>query len=169
MDEAVSYFNSKNRILKLRSSSVAANTKASIHDSEFEESSDYSFSYNMMDEDGEDDEEESVLGRVHLELAKYHVLGRFCKDIYEEFDQQVAFFHLEQAAKLGVAEAMSSVGKICLQLPNDILPEYEAEESEANRQAGFDLMLGSADKGDKGAMLIVAKMLDTGVGLGKKM
>ncbi len=175
MDEAASYFNSKKRKSKLRSSSVAANQFKPDHldDHGFEESCDYTLSYsqNKSEDDGgeETEEEESVLGRVHLELAKYHVLGRFCKDIYEDFDQQVAFFHLEQAAKLDVVEAMCNVGKIYLQLPNEILPEYQVDESEQNRQTGFDFMLNSADRGQKSAMLIVGKMLDDGIGLSKNM
>lgn len=73
------------------------------------------------------DEEESTLGKVHLELCKYYEIGRFSEPETEEFDENAAFFHLQQAAHLGVKDALTNIAKIYLQLPRDILPNYKVE------------------------------------------
>ena len=38
-----------------------------------------------------------------------------------------AFFHLKHAANLGVVDALVNIAKIYMQLPRDILPEYNIE------------------------------------------
>ncbi|CAG0922754.1 unnamed protein product, partial [Notodromas monacha] len=50
--------------------------------------------------EGEPEElKDSVLGQIHLDLAKYHELGRFSVEGAEdEYDQEAAMFHLRQAA-----------------------------------------------------------------------
>lgn len=59
-------------------------------------------------------------------MVRYHEAGRFCeKD--EQWDQDIAMFHLERAALCGELEAIIALGQCCLQLPHHILPEVELE------------------------------------------
>ena len=74
-----------------------------------------------------DSSNESILGRVHLEICKYHESGRFLADKRSVIDYEAAFFHLRHAANLSVLEAIVNAGKILLQLPHDILAEYKIE------------------------------------------
>ena len=73
------------------------------------------------------EEQESILGKIHLELCKYHEMGRFLTNENDEFNQEAAFFHLKQAAHLGVIEALVNMAKIYLQLTHDILPNFQVE------------------------------------------
>lgn len=166
MDEAVNYFNSKHGLNKIRPSNVTANLGQRQQRQDSGDDGHYSMRSisRVFSEDG--DMEESVLGKIHLELSNYHVMGRFAKDC-DEFDQEAAFFHLKQAAYLGVIEAMTNIGRIYLQLPRDILPDYAVESTDENMDTGFEFIEKSADRGDKASMLFVAKMLDNGNGLSK--
>ena len=126
-DEAVNFFNSRN-FNKPRPSCVHAEK--------------YYIS-NRLDENNENDEDEcfrsirsrsdsleeedSILGRIHLELCKYHEMGRFLLNENDDFNEEAAFFHLKQSANLGVIEALINLAKIYLQLPHDILPSYQVE------------------------------------------
>jgi elongation factor 2 kinase len=60
-------------------------------------------------------------------MCKYHEMGRFLLDPNDDFDSEAAFYHLQKAADLGICEAMSSLAKIYLQIPRDILPSYKVE------------------------------------------
>ena len=51
--------------------------------------------------------------KIHLDLCKYHEIGRFVNED-EEFDVEAAFYHLKQAAKLNVLEALVNISKIYL-------------------------------------------------------
>ncbi len=62
--------------------------------------------------------------KIHLELCKYHETGRFV-EVEAEFDSNAAFFHLQQAANLGVLDALLNISKIYLDLPHDILASYK--------------------------------------------
>lgn len=73
------------------------------------------------------DEQESVLGKVHLEMCKYYEVGRFSEPESDVFDEEAAFFHLLQAANLGIGDALTNVAKIYLQMPHDILSNYKVE------------------------------------------
>lgn len=180
LEEAMRYFNNKDRF-KPRPSCVGAlminRTRKSqgFHDgddSDDDEDEDETMNYhhkikNRVDSIDEE-EEESILGKIHLELCKYHEIGRFIKDENsDEFDSEAAFFHLKQAADLGAKDALANIGKIYLQLPHDILPNYTVEDNDANRDIGFNYILQNADKGDKNSMYFIAKALDTGIGLSK--
>uniref|UniRef100_A0A3Q3X5G2 Eukaryotic elongation factor 2 kinase n=1 Tax=Mola mola TaxID=94237 RepID=A0A3Q3X5G2_MOLML len=69
---------------------------------------------------------QSILGKVHLAMVRYHEAGRFCeKD--EQWDQDSAMFHLERAALCGELEAIVAMGQCYLQLPHHILPDVELE------------------------------------------
>ncbi|XP_062270007.1 eukaryotic elongation factor 2 kinase isoform X4 [Platichthys flesus] len=107
---------------------------------------------------------QSILGKVHLGMVRYHEAGRFCeKD--EQWDQDSAMFHLERAAQCGELEAIIALGLCYLQLPHHILPDMELEDSAGNRMKGFKYLLLAAEAGDRSAMIIVAKAFDSGVNL----
>ncbi|XP_067343874.1 eukaryotic elongation factor 2 kinase isoform X7 [Channa argus] len=107
---------------------------------------------------------QSVLGKVHLAMVRYHEAGRFCeKD--EQWDQDSAMFHLERAALCGELEAIVALGQCCLQLPHHILPDMELEDNAGNRMKGFKYLLQAAEAGDRSSMIIVARAFDTGINL----
>ncbi|XP_028287499.1 eukaryotic elongation factor 2 kinase isoform X2 [Parambassis ranga] len=107
---------------------------------------------------------QSVLGKVHLAMVRYHEAGRFCeKD--EEWDQNSAMFHLERAALCGELEAIIALGQCLLQLPHHILPDMELEDNAGNRKKGFKYLLQAAEAGDRSSMIIVARAFDTGINL----
>uniref|UniRef100_A0A8D2ZX66 Eukaryotic elongation factor 2 kinase n=1 Tax=Scophthalmus maximus TaxID=52904 RepID=A0A8D2ZX66_SCOMX len=104
---------------------------------------------------------QSVLGKVHLAMVRYHEAGRFCeKD--EQWDQDSAVFHLERAALCGELEAIIALGLCCLQLPHHILPDMELEDNAGNRMKGFKYLLQAAEAGNRSSMIIVARAFDTG-------
>uniref|UniRef100_A0A3B4XZ23 Eukaryotic elongation factor 2 kinase n=1 Tax=Seriola lalandi dorsalis TaxID=1841481 RepID=A0A3B4XZ23_SERLL len=106
---------------------------------------------------------QSILGKVHLAMVRYHEAGRFCeKD--EQWDQDSAMFHLERAALCGELEAIVALGQCYLQLPHHILPDMELEVPR-NRMKGFKYLLLAAEAGDRSSMIIVARAFDTGVSL----
>ncbi|XP_039990363.1 eukaryotic elongation factor 2 kinase isoform X4 [Xiphias gladius] len=107
---------------------------------------------------------QSILGKVHLAMVRYHEAGRFCeKD--EQWDQDSAMFHLERAALCGELEAIVALGQCCLQLPHHILPDVELEDNAGNKMKGFKYLLLAAEAGDRSSMIIVARAFDTGVNL----
>uniref|UniRef100_A0A3Q2XYK6 Eukaryotic elongation factor 2 kinase n=1 Tax=Hippocampus comes TaxID=109280 RepID=A0A3Q2XYK6_HIPCM len=107
---------------------------------------------------------QSILGKVHLAMVRYHEAGRFCeKD--EQWDEDSAMFHLERAAQCGELEAIVAIGQCCLQLPHHILPNMELEESAGNKMKGFKYLLQAAEAGDRSSMITVARAFDTGVNL----
>lgn len=116
------------------------------------------------------DKRDSVLGLIHLELCKYHEMGRFATEEMlsssedeTKFDMLGAFFHLRQAANLGIDEAVVNMAKIHLQLPHDILGSFQVDPTEINRSIGFDYMLESADNykiANRYAMFYVAQAYD---------
>ncbi len=58
-------------------------------------------------------------------MCKYYQSGRFSELGSEEFDETSAFFHLEQAAELCVKEAIFALAKIYLDLPRDLLSNFQ--------------------------------------------
>ncbi|KAM9426817.1 eukaryotic elongation factor 2 kinase isoform 1-T2 [Pholidichthys leucotaenia] len=107
---------------------------------------------------------QSILGKVHLAMVRYHEAGRFCeKD--EQWDQDSAMFHLERAALCGELEAIVALGQCYLQLPHHILPDMEVEDNAGNRMKGFKYLLQAAEAGDRSSMIIVARAFDTGINL----
>ena len=68
--------------------------------------------------------EQSVLGQVHLDLAKYHELNRFVEE-NESYDHDAALYHLGRAAQCGSLAAIISMANIHLGIPHDILPDIE--------------------------------------------
>ncbi|XP_043567343.1 eukaryotic elongation factor 2 kinase isoform X1 [Chiloscyllium plagiosum] len=109
----------------------------------------------------------SILGKVHLAMVRYHEAGRFC-DKLEEWDRKSAIFHLEHAALCGELEAIVALGLIYLQLPHHILTDVTGEDTEQNRQRGFDYLLMGAEAGDRPSMILAARAFDTGINLSPK-
>ncbi|CAH1274479.1 EEF2K [Branchiostoma lanceolatum] len=114
----------------------------------------------------------SVLGEVHLEMAKYHENGRFAPQEglnmlhQEEVDWDSAIFHLEKAAVCGVLEAIVALARMFLQLPHDVLEGAHVENTEENTNRGVDYMRMAAVAGDRSAMIYLANGYHTGIGLG---
>ncbi|XP_006818441.1 eukaryotic elongation factor 2 kinase-like isoform X2 [Saccoglossus kowalevskii] len=108
----------------------------------------------------------SILGQVHLEIAKYHQNGRFSKSLTDDRDLESALFHLNQSANCGVLEGIIAVSHIYLQLPNDVLPEVTVKQSEENTNVGMDYMEMAAEAGDRECMIYLAKAYESGDGLG---
>ncbi|CAF5127406.1 unnamed protein product, partial [Rotaria sp. Silwood1] len=61
---------------------------------------------------------------IHLEMCKCYQVGRFSELGSEEFGEESTFFHLEQAADLGVKDAIFILAKVYLDLPRDLLSHY---------------------------------------------
>jgi len=60
--------------------------------------------------------------QVHHDLAKYHEMGRFVTPGSDDLpDLQASLFHEQQAAQLGVKEAIVTMANIYLQRPQDVL------------------------------------------------
>ncbi|XP_028332563.1 eukaryotic elongation factor 2 kinase isoform X2 [Gouania willdenowi] len=107
---------------------------------------------------------QSVLGKVHLAMVRYHEAGRFCeKD--EQWDQDSAMFHLERAAQCGELEAIIALGQCYMQLPHHILSDVVLEDNAGNRMKGFKYLLQAAEAGDRSSMITVARAFDTGINL----
>eukprot|EP00918_Siedleckia_nematoides_P039790 GHVU01086475.1.p1 GENE.GHVU01086475.1~~GHVU01086475.1.p1 ORF type:complete len:243 (-),score=48.94 GHVU01086475.1:1636-2364(-) len=109
----------------------------------------------------------SVLGQIHHEMAKYHELGRFASDS-AEIDMESAVFHEEQAAQLGIIEAMVTMAHLYLGMQRDVLVNCTVQDSENSLDKGLDYMDMAADSGDRSAMIYLAKVYETGIGLGTK-
>ncbi|XP_029384309.1 eukaryotic elongation factor 2 kinase isoform X2 [Echeneis naucrates] len=107
---------------------------------------------------------QSILGKVHLAMVRYHEAGRFCeKD--EQWDQDSAMFHLERAALCGELEAIVALGQCCMQLPHHIMTDVTLEDNAGNRMKGFKYLLLAAEAGDRSSMIIVARAFDSGINL----
>lgn len=106
----------------------------------------------------------SVLGQVHLDLAKYHELNRFVKES-ESYDKEAAVFHVNQAARCGILEAIKTMAQLHLGLQHDVLPDFEIDENMHDMELGFDYMLTAAEARDRAAMIYIAEAYETGIGL----
>ncbi|EEC15469.1 elongation factor 2 kinase, putative [Ixodes scapularis] len=110
----------------------------------------------------------SVLGQIHLEMARCHQTGRFGAEEDEEgdYDQEAAVFHLEQAAQCGALEALLELARAHLGMPHDLLPDWSPPETEESVSRGVEYLEQAARAGDRWSMITLAKALDTGAGLG---
>ncbi|KAK7083840.1 Eukaryotic elongation factor 2 kinase [Halocaridina rubra] len=106
----------------------------------------------------------SVLGQIHLDMAKYHELNRFVEES-ESYDHDAALYHMNQAAKCGILEAIKTMANLHMGLPHDILPDIELDEDKKDAEVGYDYLLMAAEANDRAAMIHVAKAFDTGFGL----
>ncbi|XP_014673783.1 PREDICTED: eukaryotic elongation factor 2 kinase-like [Priapulus caudatus] len=105
---------------------------------------------------------------VHLDLAKYHEMGRFKEQDGAECDMDAAMFHLKQAVNCEVLEAIQIMAKLYLNMPTDIFSSVQIPEDEENIDIGVGYMHNAADAGDRQAMIHLAKAYDTGVNLGSQ-
>jgi len=64
--------------------------------------------------------------QVHHEMAKYYEIGRFSIND-NEIDWEAALYHEQQAAKLGVIEALLTMAKLYLGMQPDVLANCEAK------------------------------------------
>lgn len=139
----------------------------------------------------------STLGQIHLDLARYHELGRFLpqEDNDEKkialgetvnhrktnreavnYDREAALYHLDVARRCGVLEAILTIAQMSYGLPHELLKDIGEDENwnekfdseEYDKEAyAFELMLTAAEMGDRSAMLFVADAYETGRGMGK--
>lgn len=138
----------------------------------------------------------SILGQVHIDVARYYELGRFgeldrAKDKNRstdtsglssvspteeyDFDRKAACFHLAVAVKCGNLESIMTTAQISYDLPHDLLKNaqfddlfFENDEKVRDRNLyGFFLMEQAAEQGDKTAMMFVAKAYETGLNMGE--
>lgn len=105
----------------------------------------------------------SILGQVHLALAKYHEVCRFTEDGC--YDREAARFHLRAAAECGIVAAIVSLARMFCGLPHDILSDVTTddlnqEEVKANR--GLEWMEKAADAMDRQAIVFMAQSYDLG-------
>ncbi|XP_061182079.1 eukaryotic elongation factor 2 kinase-like isoform X1 [Saccostrea echinata] len=113
---------------------------------------------------------DSILGKVHHEMAKYHEVGKFVvgKTVNDEneIDWESAIFHEEHAAELGELEAMVTMARLYLGIDRDVLVNCVVEPSDEHTNRGVDFMVEAAEAGDRGAMVYMARAFETGQGLG---
>lgn len=112
---------------------------------------------------------DSILGKVHHEMAKYHEVGRFVLgDSKDEklIDWESAIFHEEHAAELGELEAMVTMAKLYLGQDREVLVNCVVEPSDEHTNRGVDFMVEAAEAGDRGAMVYMGRAFETGDGLG---
>lgn len=107
--------------------------------------------------------EDSVLGQIHHEMAKYHEIGRFLATPDCPIDWNSAFFHEKHAAELGVLEALITLARLYLGLQRDVLADCPME---VDIDKGLTYMTMAAENGDRDSMLHLAKAFETGIGLG---
>ncbi|CAF0781899.1 unnamed protein product [Rotaria sordida] len=106
---------------------------------------------------------ESILGQIHLEMCKCYQVGRFSELGSEEFDEESALYHLEQAAELCVKEAVFTLAKIYLDLPRDLLSHYRPTDQGHHISKGLDLMIRASKLHETEANLYLAQFFDNGV------
>ena len=114
--------------------------------------------------------DDSILGSVHLALAKYHEVCRFSED--GQYDREAARFHLRAAAECGIVAAIVSLARMFCGLPHDILSDVtideEIDEEEAKAQKGLEWMEKAADAMDRPAIVFMAQSYDLGCNGAKK-
>jgi len=120
---------------KTRSSCVMAEVEArkKLWEAEEEESED-------TDERRKQKTGGSVLGQIHLDLAKYHEMQRFTEPDSTGYDREAALYHLRHAADCGNLEAIITMARVALNLPHDVLPDLALEETDQNFDLGVDYM-----------------------------
>uniref|UniRef100_A0A1I7X4D7 Eukaryotic elongation factor 2 kinase n=1 Tax=Heterorhabditis bacteriophora TaxID=37862 RepID=A0A1I7X4D7_HETBA len=94
----------------------------------------------------------SILGQIHLDLARYHELGRFLPEEDNEqkkvalgetnvgdeeslgkyvvkYDRESALYHLDVARRCGVLEAILTVAQMAFGLPHELLKDIGDDEN----------------------------------------
>jgi len=121
-----------------------------------------------LDADGQQQQAESILGLIHLDLAKYHELCRFDASFQ---DTKSALFHLKAAADCGNMHALVAISQVYTGRANDILPaitQLDAAEYEKGslEDIGVDYIVTAARLGDACSMHYLAEAFDSGYNLG---
>ncbi|KRZ50234.1 Eukaryotic elongation factor 2 kinase [Trichinella nativa] len=112
--------------------------------------------------------EDNILGRIHLDLARYHELGRFVQPD-TQYDRSAAWFHLEKAAECGVHEAVMTMAKIYLGVEHELLQDFmEDGTTDENINQGLKLAEKLAVNGDRWATMILAERYASGQLLGSE-
>ena len=110
------------------------------------------------------DTDQSILGRVHLELAKYHEICRFTED--GTYDHEAGLFHLKCAAECNILAAITALAKMYCGMPHDLLTEVVPQETEEmKKKIGFQYMEMGAENEDRASMVFIARAYDTGLNL----
>ena len=109
-----------------------------------------------------DNHDDSILGQVHLALAKYHEVCRFTDD--GTYDKEAAMFHLKAAADCGIVAAGLALARMYFGLPHDILADCwpAAEGQLQKKETGLFYMERAAQAMDRSAMVFMAKCYDLG-------
>ncbi|TRY68486.1 hypothetical protein TCAL_01380 [Tigriopus californicus] len=118
---------------------------------------------NVASELGRNFGHDSVLGQIHLDLAKYHEICRFTDD--GTYDRDAAFFHLKCSADCGNLLAVIAIAGMYLGMPRDILSDVSAPENENHAEMGFHYMEEAAKLGDRASMVFLARAYDNGANL----
>ncbi|VDM97157.1 unnamed protein product [Thelazia callipaeda] len=134
----------------------------------------------------------SILGQIHLDLARYHELGRFVQKTaavlsekenicstkklenrisgrFPNYDRNSAVYHLKIACRCGILEAVITMAKIAFGLPHELLKDVTCKEIWDVidlEGTGFELMECAANMGDQSAVVFVAEAYETGCYLG---
>ena len=113
---------------------------------------------------------ESVLGKIHLDLATYHEACRFQDNVQ---DKVSSHFHLRCAADCEDKQALVAISSLYVGLPNDVLPGLSQQDvldlvPGDIQDIGLDYMTSAARQGDTASMLYLAKAFDTGNNLGSR-
>lgn len=110
--------------------------------------------------------DDSILGQIHHEMAKYHEIGRLIVEEGDEPDRESALYHEQHAAELGVMEAILTMAYLHLDMQRDFLVNINFEPTLENIARGVDYMSVAAEAGDRSAMLFLARAYESGENLG---
>jgi len=114
--------------------------------------------------------DDSILGQVHLALARYHEVCRFTED--GTYDKEAALFHLRAAAECGIVSAIVAIARMYCGLPHDILGDLTIEDESISQEEklkrGLDYMEKAAEASDRAAMVFMAQSYDYGANGAKK-
>jgi len=110
--------------------------------------------------------DDSILGQVHLALAKYHECYRF-GNTDGTYDREAALFHLKAAAECGIVAAIVALARIYCGLPHDILSDVIGADDplpEPERvKRGLTFMETAARTMDRSAMVFMAQAYELGI------
>ena len=101
----------------------------------------------------------NVLASVHLASAKYYGVGRF--DDEDEPNYTKGLFHLEIAARLGIAEAQTALVNIYSGAYNDVLPEAH-KVIPSNDEALMEMLQLASNSKVRSAMELLADFYNFG-------
>ncbi|KAF2358394.1 MHCK/EF2 kinase [Trinorchestia longiramus] len=107
----------------------------------------------------------TILGQVHLDMAKYYELNRFSEEGEQEYDKEAAVFHVMQAASCGLVEGLLAAAQLLLDLPHYILPDAKLDDEQRDKTQGFRFLEEACRAGDRWSIVFVATALQEGTNL----